>query len=203
MKLVKLDIPLSLRKRDWSLPVGVGTDPGDVLGSLVCTLLSVVGSPPCTAMFEGESGHVFQLLGGELDVVFALDDTLSKGVVSATTAVFVCISRPWYIREPIACGGFEHRPEDEMHSSFQSDQGSAVYWDMSDSRLGTPGEQALVDLHIAGILCIPKPFGFNLAVFGLRDAGANSSFEHRGPGADVDLELFTSPEDKQVRTPTV
>jgi hypothetical protein len=129
-------------------------------------------------MFVSQPGHFFQLLSGELDVVFALDDTLSEGVVSATTTVFVCVSSPWTIREPITCGDFEHWPEDEVHSSFQSDKGSAVDRNMSGSRLGTPGQQAFVDLHIAGIFGVSEAFGFNLPTFVLRDAGANSGLEH-------------------------
>jgi hypothetical protein len=76
-------------------------------------------------MFEGEPGHLFEVLGCELNVVLAVDDTLSKRVVGAATTIFVCVSRPWCIGEPITCSDFEHWPEDEMHSSFDSDEGSA------------------------------------------------------------------------------
>ena len=168
------NIPLSLRKGVGNFPPRVGTDPGDVLRSLVCTLLSIVASPPCTAMFECQPGHVFQLLGGELNVVLAVDDTLSEGVVSATNTIFVCVSRPWCIREPITCGDFEHWPEDKMHSSFHSDHGGAEYQDILCGRLGTPGQGAFVDLHISGILCIAQPFGFNKAALVLHDAGAST-----------------------------
>lgn len=170
VKSLEANIPLSLSKTVGNLPPRVGTDPGGVLRSLVCTLLSIVGSPPCAAMFKGELSHVFKLLGGELDVVFALNDTLGEGVVSATATIFVCVSRPWCIWESITCRGFEHWPEDKMHSSFDGDHSSAEDWNILCSGLGTLTQQAFVDLHIAGSLGIAKTSGFTASTSVLHDA---------------------------------
>lgn len=168
------DIPMLARKSCRSVLLVVGAFPGDIFGSLVRALLPVVLVPPCTAMLESEPSHVLQLLSSELNLVKASNNTLKKGVVSATTTIFVCVSGPNCIREPIVFGGIAHWPEDEVHSSFHGDHSSAKDRNMLCSRLGTPGQNALVDLNIAIILGIAKTFRFNRAAPMLQDAGATT-----------------------------